>query len=71
MSSVTVTVNGEARELAGEATVADLVADLGHDPQRPGIAVALDGEVVPRSAWRDRVLADGAAVEVVGAAQGG
>ncbi|WP_245889012.1 sulfur carrier protein ThiS [Glycomyces artemisiae] len=37
---------------------------------RRGIAAAVNGEVVPRSEW-DRALADGDAVEVLTATQGG
>ena len=44
-------------------------------PGRPesarGVAVALDGEVVPRSEWESTPLTDGAAVEVLAAIQGG
>jgi sulfur carrier protein len=36
-----------------------------------GIAVAVDGEVVPRSGWESRVLSERAHVEVLGAMQGG
>ncbi|MEU5153378.1 sulfur carrier protein ThiS [Glycomyces sp. NPDC021274] len=59
-------VNGEARE--GIATITDAVAAV--TTARRGIAVALNGEVVPRSEW-DRPLADGDAVEVLTATQGG
>ncbi|GAA2122797.1 sulfur carrier protein ThiS [Glycomyces algeriensis] len=59
-------VNGEARE--GIATITDAVAAV--TAARRGIAVALNGEVVPRSEW-DRPLADGDAVEVLTATQGG
>jgi len=59
-------VNGEARE--GVATITDAVAAV--TTARRGIAVALNGEVVPRSEW-DRPLADGDAVEVLTATQGG
>ncbi|MDA1361560.1 sulfur carrier protein ThiS [Glycomyces luteolus] len=59
-------VNGEARE--GIATIADAVAAV--TDARRGIAVALNGEVVPRSEW-DRPLTDGDAVEVLTATQGG
>lgn len=69
--SVQVTVNGQPRELGEGATVAALVEELGHDPGRPGVAVAVAGEVVPRSDWWTYRLDDGVAVEVVGAAQGG
>ncbi|OLT17457.1 thiamine biosynthesis protein ThiS [Pseudonocardia sp. CNS-139] len=36
-----------------------------------GVAVAVDGEVVPRAGWPDAVLAEGARVEVLTAVQGG
>ncbi|MEU5873790.1 sulfur carrier protein ThiS [Glycomyces sp. NPDC047369] len=63
---MSVEVNGEARE--GIATVADAVAAV--TDARRGIAAAVNGEVVPRSEW-DRALADGDAVEVLTATQGG
>jgi sulfur carrier protein len=65
-----VTVNGRMRRIDG-TTVADLVRALGLDPERPGIAVAVAGEFVPRSDWAGRALARGDAVDVVGAVQGG
>ncbi|MBO3732564.1 MULTISPECIES: sulfur carrier protein ThiS [Glycomyces] len=63
---MSIEVNGEARE--GIATITDAVAAV--TSARRGIAVALNGEVVPRSEW-DRPLADGDAVEVLTATQGG
>jgi sulfur carrier protein len=64
-----VTVNGEQRELADGATVASLVDQLSA-PSR-GVAVALDGEVVPRAQWPATLVAEGARIEVVAAIQGG
>lgn len=66
---MTVTVNGDAWTVEDGATVADVVARLGA-PSR-GVAVAVDGGVVTRAAWVSLVLADGAAVEVITAVQGG
>jgi len=66
-----VVANGRERQAQEGATVADLVADLGHDPARPGVAVAVNGAVVPRRAWQARMLMDGDQVEVLGAVQGG
>ncbi len=63
-------VNGRERELDG-ATVADLVGELGVPAGGRGVAVALDGEVIPRGAWERTPVPDGAAVEVVTAVQGG
>ncbi|MCR4489888.1 sulfur carrier protein ThiS, partial [Micrococcus luteus] len=39
--------------------------------RRLGVAVAVGGEVVPRSAWATRALAAGDEVDVVTAVQGG
>jgi sulfur carrier protein len=67
-----VILNGETRELAEGATVADLVERSGLPGERPrGIAVAVDAEVVPRSAWEETELSDGQEVELVTAIQGG
>ena len=67
-----ITVNGAPRAAPAGATVAALVAELaGVPPDGRGIAVAVDGEVVPRGAWAASPLADGARVEIVGAVQGG
>lgn len=62
-------VNGEWRELDDGATVADVVALVAASAR--GVAVAIDREVVPRSAWTTAVVPDGARVEVVTAAAGG
>jgi len=62
-------INGEQRELADGASVRDALAVLGA-PQN-GVAVAVDGEVVPRAEWPSAELTDGARVEVLTAVQGG
>jgi sulfur carrier protein len=68
---VTVIVNGEPAEVDAGQTVAGVLAGLGHPPAGPGIAVALNGEVVPRSAWATTGLGAGDRLEVLGASQGG
>ncbi len=65
-------LNGEPRELPEGATLADAV----REPPAPGraaagVAVALDGEVVPRGEWEATPLREGQAVEVLAAIQGG
>jgi sulfur carrier protein len=64
-----VTVNGEQRELQPGSTIASLVEEISA-PAR-GVAVALDGEVVPRAEWPVTAVGEGARVEVVAAIQGG
>jgi sulfur carrier protein len=66
-----VVLNGEARELQDGATVNDAVAASGAQPDGRGVAVAVDGEVVPRSRWADTNLDEGQRVEVLQAVQGG
>ena len=66
-----VVVNGEERELAAPASVADAVTIAGVTDVARGVAVAVDGEVVPRGEWADRVLTEGETIEVVHAVQGG
>lgn len=64
-----IVLNGENHEVDGEPVLARVLADAGL-PER-GIAVAVDGEVVPRRSWGEHRIADGARVEVLTAVQGG
>ncbi|MEV6634195.1 sulfur carrier protein ThiS [Actinoplanes sp. NPDC051470] len=66
---MTIVVNGDRKAIPPEATVAALVAELTRAER--GVAVALNGEVVPRSAWAATELTDGDRIEVLTAAQGG
>jgi sulfur carrier protein len=66
-----VVLNGEERELRDGARLADAITAAGAPDDRRGVAVAIDGEVVPRSQWDFRKLADGSRVEVLQAVQGG
>lgn len=64
-----VIVNGQVRTLAAECSVADLAGTVGGGTT--GVAVAVNGEVVPRSSWPATPLHDGDRVELLGAMQGG
>jgi sulfur carrier protein len=66
-----VVLNGDRVALSDGASVADAVAVAGANSGRRGVAVAVDGEVVPRSGWEGTSLRDGQKVEVVEAIQGG
>ena len=68
---VTVVLNGDERGLPEGATVADAVRASGAPEDGRGVAVALDGEVVPRGEWQATPLAEGGQVEVLRAVQGG
>jgi sulfur carrier protein len=66
-----IVVNGRPHALAAGETVARLLEllDVGADAR--GVAVAVEGEVIPRRQWQTRTLAPGERVEVVRAVQGG
>jgi sulfur carrier protein len=65
----TVTINGEAVVLTA-ASVAELVESRIGEAKR-GIAVALNGAVVPRADWAGTPLQAGDKVEIVRVLQGG
>ena len=64
-----VTVNGTATDVDEDATVATLVASRagGHDR----VAVARNGDVVPRSSWPTTELSPGDRLEVLAPTAGG
>ncbi|MGZ5386854.1 MAG: sulfur carrier protein ThiS, partial [Solirubrobacterales bacterium] len=64
-------LNGEDAILPDDATVATAVSTAGTGLGPRGLAVAVDGEVVPRGEWDATPLAEGQNVEVVAAIQGG
>ena len=64
-------LNGEAAILPDDATVATAVSTAGTGLGPRGLAVAVNGEVVPRGEWDATPLTDGQNVEVVAAIQGG
>jgi thiamine biosynthesis protein ThiS len=69
-TSVELWVNGERRRVAASDVYA-LLGALGLDPAGRGMAVARNGEIVPRSAWGTTALGPDDRIEIVGAVQGG
>jgi sulfur carrier protein len=66
-----ITVNGQPDPEAAGGTVAELLERLGLGAGARGVAVAVDGEIVPRLSWERYELSAGARVEVLSAMQGG
>jgi sulfur carrier protein len=60
MSTITITLNGEARTEPIDISLADLIAFLGATPQ--SLATAINQDFVPRDARAARILADGDAI---------
>jgi sulfur carrier protein len=67
----TIVLNGEPMALPEGATAADAVRATGVPENGRGVALALDGQVVPRGQWKDTRLTEGRQVEVLRAVQGG
>lgn len=66
-----VIVNGEAMDMNEHAVIADAVyAVRGREALR-GVAVAVNGTVVPRSSWDETGLSESDRVEILTAVAGG
>ena len=68
---MTIWLNGHASDLQAGASLVDAIAAVSAPLDGRGIAAAVDGEVVPRSDWKETELTDGQRVEIVQAVQGG
>ena len=66
---VEIVVNGENRRVAAGASVLDLLASLGLDPER--VAVELDRDILPKGRWGQTALAGGERLEIVHFVGGG
>lgn len=63
-------LNGEQRPLDA-ATVGDVLAAEGVEDAKGGVAVALNGEVVPRSEWAQTPVNADDRIEIVHIVRGG
>ena len=64
-------LNGNSSEVRGGESVLAAIEQLGLPSDARGVAVAVDGEVIPRAQWEVVRLSEGARVEVLSAMQGG
>ena len=62
-------VNGEAREVAEDLALPELVASLSLKPEQ--IAIELNQRVVRRADWPGKILRDGDKIEIVHFVGGG
>ena len=66
---ITLTVNGEKRELEGPVRLTAFLETLGVNPRY--VAVAQNGAVLQRQRWPEVVLQDGDVLEIVRMVGGG
>ena len=64
-------VNGDTTECNDDATVTVLLTQLDIANDASGVAVALNGSVIPRTEWSSTTLSSDDAVEIIHAVQGG
>lgn len=64
-------VNGEVTTIEQELSLYQLLLNLQIDPVQPGIAVAVDQQLISKKQWRQTVVHPGSEVEIVHAVQGG
>jgi len=67
--SVEIRVNGEQRRVPGGLSVAEMLSEIGVDPQK--VAVERNLEIVPRSTFDTMQVGDGDAYEIVHFVGGG
>lgn len=64
-------VNGEEKTVHSNLNVYDLLTILELNPTQAGIAVAVNREVIPKTAWQATELREDSEVEIIRAVQGG
>ena len=69
-AEASIRINGQPEPLI-VATLAALLEEKAVDTRQRGIAVAVNGAIVPRAAWPDTKLRAGDNIEIVRARQGG
>jgi sulfur carrier protein len=66
-----IVLNGQQSDVRAGETVSAILGRLDLPLDARGVAVAVDGEVVPRAQWGSYALSEHARVEVLTAMQGG
>ncbi len=70
-TGIPVIVNGAAEMLPAGSTLVDLLRQKGIDPSMPGIAIAVNEQVVRRKDWASHTLKPHDRIEIITATQGG
>jgi sulfur carrier protein len=65
-----ITLNGDSTDVPADTSLETLLVRSGHTVRR-GLAIAMNGEVIPRGRWTDQRVIEGDVVELLAATQGG
>ena len=71
MSEMMVQVNSQPTKIPEHASLKDVLTQFGINEETPGIAVALNTQVVPREHWPRAALKERDDIVIVTATQGG
>ncbi|HIC16943.1 TPA: sulfur carrier protein ThiS [Candidatus Poribacteria bacterium] len=68
---MTILINGKTQEISGNIDLLQLIENLGFDLTKPGVAVAVNCEVIPRKMWSETCINPDSEIEIIHAVQGG
>ena len=66
-----ISVSGETIEVENVSSINELLAKIGIESTKNGIAVARNGSIVPKARWEREAVNSGDVFEIVRASQGG
>ena len=64
-------INGNTEHIQDNTILVELIEKLTGEKDPAGVAVAINGSVVSRSAWAEQKLTEGDDIEILGAVSGG
>ncbi len=67
----TIILNGEERKIPREMSVMELLSEFEIKFRQVGLAVAINGEIVPKSEYENKIVKEGDKVEIVQLVGGG
>ena len=63
------TINGQEKTLANNLTLEILLTNLGYANKK--VAIEVNEEIIPRSHFKNRLIVNGAKIEIINAVGGG
>ena len=64
-------INGIAKNLENQMALAQLIEQITGEKDPQGVAVAINGSVISRSLWHEKILCNEDDIEILGAVSGG
>ena len=71
MSQISITLNGEEKQIASSLNLAEFLDSLNLEQGRKGLAVCRNLEIIPADSWAEEIVKEGDRLEILIAAPGG